>query len=124
MIIPQRRDLTLYEFLMTYVLEATTPDPWTTTELRASSQGDLGSRMTRPGMQSYDELYAQIARHRDRTMVVLTRTGTQTVTRCGTCKREPIQPCLALRRLAQPYADHPAFNPAWGLRPDEDRRDR
>jgi hypothetical protein len=64
-------------------------------------------------------LLAELARHRDRTMTVVYRERTETITRCGTCPKEQIRPCRRLRALALPYAGQPGYRPEWGL-PDAD----
>ena len=58
-------------------------------------------------------LAALVERHRDRTMTVVSLSGTEKITRCGTCPKEDSRPCRALRLLALPYAHHPAYQPEW-----------
>lgn len=36
---------------------------------------------------------------------------------CATCPRDDGWPCGTVRTLAQPYADHPDFDPAWRMQP-------
>lgn len=58
-------------------------------------------------------LTAEVERHSDRTMTVVSLSGTETITRCRICPKEDGRPCSALRRLALPYAEHPAYRPEW-----------
>jgi hypothetical protein len=60
-----------------------------------------------------DAVRAEVERHRDRTMTVVFRDRVETITRCGTCPKEPERPCTAMRELALPFADHPQFRPEW-----------
>jgi len=60
-------------------------------------------------------LRAEIERHNDRTMTVVTLSGTETITRCGICPKTNTAPCIGLRRIAAPYAGHPAFQPEWRI---------
>ena len=58
-------------------------------------------------------LRAEVERHNDRTMTVVSLHETWTITRCGVCPKEQARPCTALRLLALPYAQHPAYRPEW-----------
>ena len=60
-------------------------------------------------------LRAEVKRHSDRTMTVVTLSGIETITRCGICPKEDTRPCRALRILAMPYAQHPAYRPEWSI---------
>jgi hypothetical protein len=60
---------------------------------------------------------AEVERHRERTMNVVSRHGIETITRCTTCPREETRPCTALRILALPYAQHPAYRREWSIDP-------
>lgn len=62
-------------------------------------------------------LRAEIMRHSDRSMTVVSRGGVETITRCRVCPHETTAPCTALRLLAVPYADHPGFRAEWLLEP-------
>ena len=64
-------------------------------------------------------LAAELERHKDRTMTVVSLSGIETITRCGTCPREPTRPCMSLRILALRYAQHPAYLPEWQITPRE-----
>lgn len=63
----------------------------------------------------HTEMRAEIERHNDHSMTVVSRVGTETITRCGYCPKEETQPCRALRLLALPYARHPAYLPEWAV---------
>jgi hypothetical protein len=58
-------------------------------------------------------LRAEIERHTDRSMTVMSRGGMETITRCAACPKEETRPCMALRVLALPYAEHPGYRPEW-----------
>ncbi len=88
------RVLTIQEFLLRYAVGADRPD------------GDSAGP---------DALRAEIERHNDRTMTVVTLSGTTTITRCGVCPKEETRPCTALRVMALPFADHPAYRQEWQL---------
>jgi hypothetical protein len=62
-----------------------------------------------------DAQRAEIERHNDRTMTVVTLSGTSTITRCGVCPKEETRPCTALRVMALPFAEHPAYRQEWQL---------
>ena len=65
------------------------------------------------------KLRAEIERHSDRTMRVVSYKGIETITRCRTCAKDDTRPCLALRVLAVAYGRHPAYRPEWRIpRPD------
>ena len=66
-----------------------------------------------------DAQRAEIERHNDRTMTVVTLSGTTTITRCGVCPKEETRPCSALRLMALPFAQHPAYQQEWLLTPPE-----
>ena len=59
----------------------------------------------------------EIESHHDRTMVVTSRAGTETVTRCGICAKESSRPCHALKVMALPYASHPDYQQIWQINP-------
>lgn len=62
-------------------------------------------------------LRAQVERHNDRTMVVVSG-GTRPleyVTRCGTCPKESTTPCRILKKMASEYSSHPDFDSDWGF---------
>jgi hypothetical protein len=64
-------------------------------------------------------LAAEVERHSDRTMTVVSLSGIETITRCGICPKEDTRPCMALRILALPYAEHPGYRSEWSItRPD------
>lgn len=59
---------------------------------------------------------AEIERHNDRSMWILGGASAPEVrTRCGLCVHEYTRPCLALRRIASKYQNHPDFDQAWTL---------
>jgi hypothetical protein len=62
-----------------------------------------------------DALRAEVERHSDRTMTVVTLGGTTTITRCGVCPKGEGRPCTALRLMALPFAQHPAYRQEWRL---------
>ncbi len=62
-------------------------------------------------------LAAEVERHQDRTMTVVSFSGRKTITRCGRCPKEDSRPCRALRALALRYAHHPAYRPEWLITP-------
>jgi hypothetical protein len=88
--------LSIYDFLLGYV---------------------IGDDAVPPG---HATLRTEVERHRDRTMTVVFRDRIETVTRCGTCHDE-VRPCTALRLLALPYAEHPAYRSEWLIAPPEAR---
>ena len=65
---------------------------------------------------------AEVERHRERTMTVVFRDRTETITRCATC-REEAHPCTALRVLALRFAEHPAYRPEWRPAPADAAED-
>lgn len=49
-------------------------------------------------------------------MTVVFRSGNErSITRCKLCPKEDTRPCLALRVLALPYAQHPLYRPEWRI---------
>jgi hypothetical protein len=60
-------------------------------------------------------LRAQIERHNDRTMVVVSggKRQLEYVTRCGTCPKESTTPCRILKEMASEYSTHPDFDSDW-----------
>lgn len=75
----------------------------------AAMPGPNGRLMTRA------DLREEVERHSDRTMTVVSINKTETLTRCGVCPKEVTRPCMALRLLALPYAQHPAYRPEWRI---------
>lgn len=68
-------------------------------------------------------LRAQVERHNDRTMVVVSggKRQLEYVTRCGTCPKESTTPCRILKEMANEYSSHPDFDSDWecdGCNPD------
>ncbi len=74
----------------------------------------LGPSPSRPSLTGA-RLRAEVERHNDRTMTVVSLNETWTITRCGVCPKEANRPCTALRVLALPYAQHPAYRPEWAV---------
>lgn len=60
---------------------------------------------------------AQIKRHHDRSMNVISRAGSETWTRCDVCAEQPEYPCNALKLMASTYESHPDFDQQWHLLP-------
>lgn len=113
--------LTIKEFLLAYAL-GRDPD---LDRADAESAAEELEAPTGSGAMSdrvLSRLHAEIERHNDRTMTVLTRSGTETITRCGVCPKSSSAPCLGLRRLALPYAGHPAYQSEWHIGPEESLR--
>lgn len=110
--------LTIQEFLLAHVLGDADPDdragPEPVDDPRRLDPSDPeGLALTGAALR------AEIERHNDRTMTVVSRGDTQRITRCGICPKEGAPPCTALRLLALPYAQHPAYQPEWSIaRPD------
>lgn len=105
------RDLSIQEFLLTYVLG----DNAGTGRLPALPGAELSASDLGGLPHNRADLRAEIERHDDRSMTVVTLKGTETITRCGVCPREDTRPCTALRVLALPYAQHPAYRPEWRI---------
>ncbi|MCW2784040.1 MAG: hypothetical protein JWP74_557 [Marmoricola sp.] len=83
-------------------------------------EAESDARQGRPSTRHHPparhtELRAEIERHNDHSMTIVSRVGTETITRCGCCPKEDGQPCRALRLLALPYAQHPAYRAEWAL---------
>jgi hypothetical protein len=57
----------------------------------------------------------EIEQHNDHTMTVVSRNGTETITRCRMCPKEDTRPCRALEMMALAYASHPAYLPEWRI---------
>jgi hypothetical protein len=96
--------LTITEFLLTY---AATAEPVG----EAGHTDTVFALNARPALHGR-ALREEVERHHDRTMTITSHAGIETMTRCGVCpKSEP--PCIGLRRLALPYAHHPAYRPEW-----------
>ena len=93
------RVLSIPEFLLDYVL---VPE--------AEGGGPVGAARA--------DLRAEVVRHRDRTMTVVFRDRIETMTRCEVCRTED-PPCTALRVLALPFADHPAYRAEWSISSSE-----
>ncbi len=104
--------LSIKEFLLTYAighdLDVAESEPAMVT-VEDSVQAGSGSH--RPPSR----LQAEIERHNDRTMTVVSRSGIETITRCGVCPKTESSACIGLRRLALPYAGHPAYRPEWRI---------
>lgn len=64
-------------------------------------------------------LRIEIEHHRDRTMTVVSLSGEEAITRCGTCPWEDVRPCTGLRILALPFAQHPLYRSEWQLVPEQ-----
>jgi hypothetical protein len=110
----RRTALQIHDFLLVYVLGDTT-DP----DTRAHAVGDLdpepsGLNGIPPAATS---LRSAVAQHRERTMTVVFPGQIEAITRCGICPKEETRPCRALRILALPYAQHPAYRPEWRIAP-------
>jgi hypothetical protein len=98
------RILSIQDFLFGYVLGDGLDD--------VHDADDIDHRLTR--------LRAEVSRHEARTMTVVSRGSTKTMTRCRSCFGEDAWPCTALRVLAAPYARHPAYRSEWQVSPAED----
>jgi hypothetical protein len=106
--------LNIQEFLLAYALDGPAPP----------ARGH-GVEMSDPDHLPLAgaKLRAEIERHADRTMTVLSTSGSssgmEAITRCGVCPKEPARPCSVLRVLALPYAQHPAYRPEWHIAPPD-----
>lgn len=95
--------VTIQAFLLARVSEHEAEyDAKTHPKRRGQENGFEGDRM-------------RILRHADRTMVVTWRNGSETIERCGICPKASDPPCPPLRRMAQLYAGHLDYDPAWAL---------
>lgn len=104
-----RRDLNIQEFLLLYALDD---------DSETDDRSGLLPVVHRSASAESGELAsfrAEVERHNDRTMTILSLSGTETITRCGVCPKEESRPCMALRFLALPYAQHPAYRPEWRI---------
>jgi hypothetical protein len=105
--------LSIQEFLLAYAFDGPVP------------AADHGPETWDPDRRPLTgaNLRAEIERHADRTMTVRSSTGSSSgmgaITRCGVCPKEATRPCTALRVLALPYADHPAYRPEWRIAPPD-----
>lgn len=99
--------LSIRDFLLAFAAEG---EPDTDSSPRSLLHvQDRGADM--PARQG--SLRAEIERHHERTMTVISRRGLETITRCEVCPESETTPCIGLRRLAVPYAQHPAYRPEW-----------
>src|SRR5436190_7937845 len=92
--------LNIQDFLLTYALG---PVGGIVDRSSAVISDAAGHPLTRA------DLRAEIERHSDRTITVVSMSRIETITRCGVCPKEDTRPCMALRVLALPYAPHPAY---------------
>jgi hypothetical protein len=110
-------DPSLQEFLLLHAFDRPVD------ELDAAEVKDSFRELRQSGPASADlstthaALRAEIMRHSDRSMTVVSRGGIETITRCRVCPHESTTPCRALRLLAMPYARHPRFRPEWLIEP-------
>jgi hypothetical protein len=108
--------MSIQEFLLSYVVD----DPIVEVHAAAQAMNTRGSDTTDSRFPlTRGALRAEVERHSDRTMTVVSLSGHVSITRCRVCPKEDTRPCTALRVLALPYAQHPAYRPEWGIAPHD-----
>ena len=94
-----QRELSIQEFLLGYIVGEGIDE--------VHEIDDIDRRLA--------TLRSEVVRHGARMMRVASHGSMETITRCQCCPRDDGWPCTTLKKLAQPYARHPAYREEWRI---------
>lgn len=106
---------TIKDFLLSRALQDEAESDVRSRAFASPSRGEGEPPAARHIAALLTEFRDAIEQHNDHTMTVVSRSGMQTVTRCGFCPKEDTRPCRALKVMALRYSNHPAYLAEWRI---------